>query len=320
MKDHRGISAETLTEELWNGFFSGGCSTTSFAALRQGILTGWKASAAGEGGGRRQTSRGHRRGLAGWQAGLPRKGLWFPLTSPPEPDPLEQEELRRERIRILLERYGLLTRPLMARELPEWEWSGLLPSLRLMELSGEILGGYFFKGLPGPQFLSQEALRLLQRGIPPRIRWMNALDPASPCGLGIEKWEGMLPKRLVSNHLVFDGTRLVLVSRKNGKDLTFYAAPDEEGLKEYLSFFKILIRRDFQPLKRIEVKQINEEPALESPYHGILEQMGFLKGLKGYLLTCGESAAAGGGRAGPAFTSPPDPPRPNKKAPPWGLF
>lgn len=35
-----------------------------------------------------------------------------------------------------------------------------------MELSGEILVGHFFSGIPGPQFMSHRAFRQLSRGLP----------------------------------------------------------------------------------------------------------------------------------------------------------
>jgi len=156
-----------------------------------------------------------------------------------------------------------------------------------MELSGEILGGYFFKDLPTPQFISQEAYRLLEGRnrdkLAKKIYWMSALDPASPCGLGL--WEGELPSRIASNHLVFQGSDLMVISKKYGSDLTLNFPPELEGSESLLSFFKILIGRDFSPQKRIEVKVINGEEAEASPYRDVLEKAGFIRSLKGYLLS-----------------------------------
>ena len=53
-----------------------------------------------------------------------------------------------------------------------------------MELSGEILVGHFFSGIPGPQFMSHRAFRQLPRGLPEdAVFWMCATDPASLYGL-----------------------------------------------------------------------------------------------------------------------------------------
>ena len=64
--------------------------------------------------------------------------------------------------------------------------SPLFRSMRLMELSGEILSGYFFEDVPGPQFITPSALRLLgSNAHSKRIFWINATEPISPCGLGL---------------------------------------------------------------------------------------------------------------------------------------
>ncbi len=49
------------------------------------------------------------------------------------------EELRRDRVRALLRRYGVLFRELLERELPPLRWGELFRTLRLMELSGRFL-------------------------------------------------------------------------------------------------------------------------------------------------------------------------------------
>jgi len=62
------------------------------------------------------------------------------------------------------------------------------------------MSGYFFKGIPGAQFISFEAFRLLREGLDEeRIYWMNAKDPASLCGIGLDSLKGKLPRRVSSN-------------------------------------------------------------------------------------------------------------------------
>jgi len=97
------------------------------------------------------------------------KGGFFPgnwnLLSVPEfsEDLLETEERKKDRARLLLERYGILFHELLQREHPALTWSSVFHSLRIMELSGEVLTGYFFGGIPGPQFIPRQAfLRLRQ--------------------------------------------------------------------------------------------------------------------------------------------------------------
>ncbi|MCW0295056.1 hypothetical protein NIL11_26940, partial [Klebsiella pneumoniae] len=96
----------------------------------------------------------------------------------------------------LLDRYGILFREMLSREAAPFGWPSLFRSLRLMELSGEVLAGYFFHGIPGPQFISHQAFRSLQRQLPEdTIFWFNATDPVSLCGRGLDGMRGILPKR-----------------------------------------------------------------------------------------------------------------------------
>jgi ATP-dependent Lhr-like helicase len=151
-----------------------------------------------------------------------------------------------------------------------------------MELSGEILSGYFFEGIPGVQFISHEAFRFLNEPLPEEsIYWMNAGDPASLCGIRLEALKGSLSSRIPSTHLVYHGKKVVLISRRNGSLLEFLISPGDPHISEYLSFFKVLLTREFQPEKMILVETINGKPALESEYSRALKDFGFTGYYKG---------------------------------------
>jgi ATP-dependent Lhr-like helicase len=140
-----------------------------------------------------------------------------------------------------------------------------------MELSGEVMAGVFFHGIPGPQFISHEAFRSLQRKLPEdAVYWMNATDPASLCGIQLDSLRGMLPARVAGTHLVYRGTKLVAVSKRNGKDLTFHVPPDDPHLPEYLISMRHLLMRQFQPVRRIPIETLNGEKAPQSPYVHVL--------------------------------------------------
>ena len=119
---------------------------------------------------------------------------------------------------------------------------------------------------------------------------MNAVDPASPSGLGLssgcpsESSPVALPSRLSSNHLVFCGSRLVLVSRKRGKELEFGVAAEDPQIPEYLSVFKILLTRDVQPWKLVRVERINGEAAGVSAFAQSLIDFGFRRDYKTLVL------------------------------------
>ena len=72
-------------------------------------------------------------------------------------DLIESEERKKDRVRVLLDRYGVLFKQVLQREAPPFRWAALFRTLRIMELSGEVLGGCFFDGLSGLQFVSHQA-------------------------------------------------------------------------------------------------------------------------------------------------------------------
>ncbi|MFZ5644777.1 MAG: hypothetical protein ACOY46_14420 [Bacillota bacterium] len=107
------------------------------------------------------------------------------------------------------------------------------------------------------------------------IYWLNAADPASPCGLKLPGMDEDLPARLPTNFVVFHGTRLKVVAKRNGKDLLIKTGPDDPSLPLYLAFFKTLLTREFNPLKSAAVESINGRPAHESPFKKALQNIGF---------------------------------------------
>jgi ATP-dependent Lhr-like helicase len=154
-----------------------------------------------------------------------------------------------------------------------------------MELSGEILTGHFFRGISGLQFISPEAFRMIQKPLPhDRVFWISAVDPVSLCGVPVEPIRSSLPQRLFSTLLVYHGSRLVVVSRRLGKDLLIHAEPGDAHLQEYLVLFQELLSREFNPLSSIRVETINREPALRSPYAEAMKHAGFQAARTGWEL------------------------------------
>lgn len=266
------LDTKHATELLWKEAWKGNVTSDSFRTIRRGVMTGFTAKAlSGEPG---MTSR--RSGFNRWKVSRPMEGNWLRIdASAKEQDILEEEELVKDRIRQLLKRYGILFRELLANELLPLQWRAIFRSLRLMELSGEVLSGYFFEGIPGPQFVSHDAFRMLQEPLPADVVfWINAADPASLCGLGLESLSGS-PPRVPSTCLVYRGSRLVLISKRQGKSLDILVSPDDAHLAEYFTLFKDLLGREFNPLQKISVETVNNGPALQSPYAEALKRYGF---------------------------------------------
>ena len=260
------------TELLWKEAWKGNVTSDSFRTLRKGVMTGFSAQSISDES--RLTSR--RSGFNRWKVSRPLEGHWLRIDSfPHERDILENEELVKDRIRQLLKRYGVLFRDLLVNELTPLQWKRIFRSLRLMELSGEVLSGYFFENLAGPQFISHEAFRMLHESLPQdAVFWINATDPASPCGLGLSSLPG-LPSRLASTHLVYHGSKHVMISKRSGKNLEIMVPPDDAHLVEYFRLFKDLLGREFNPVQKITIETVNGEPALLSPYAGALKVFGF---------------------------------------------
>ena len=267
-----------LVQTLWEAVWHGKVVNDSALALRNGIenrftvpphLPQDKNLITGQ----TRTSRpSHRRGVRGrfskWKSALPFAGYWRSIQKETEDaDLLEAAERTKERIRVLLDRYGIIFRELLMREQKVFQWGRLFRSLRLMELAGEIVSGYFFSDIPGPQFMSHKGFQILQRLSPDsKVYWMNAQDPASLCGLALKQIKDALPPRHSGTHLVYCGDQLVLVSRRNGADLTFHVAASDPEIQSYLGVLRHLMSRQFQPRRQITVETINAEPAAKSPF------------------------------------------------------
>jgi len=277
-----GQPMERLVARLWEGVWAGIVSNDSIAALRKGIQQDFQPPKLPQVDPHQRGRRVPRGGFSRWTGAAPLAGNWYRLErnpwegeSPREPgdgapDLLEDEERARARARLLLDRYGILFRELLQWETPPFKWPAVFRALRLMELSGEVLGGIFFHGIFGLQFIAPRAFRLLQRKLPEGVWWLNACDPASCCGLPLEGLRGTLPRRLPGNFVAYHGSTPVLVIERNGKALQFLAPPDDPRLPEYLLPLHNLLDRRFQPLLHVTVESINGENPCTSPYFDVL--------------------------------------------------
>jgi len=270
LADADGASLADFNERFWSAVWLGEIAADGLAPLRHGQARDFKLGAAA----RARTSdrrrpRAPRYGRGGSAETWP--GSWYLAEAPaPAEDALAGLEDAKERARMLLERYGVLCRELANREGGVLRWSALFRALRLMELAGEVVAGHFFDGLSGPQFALPDALPLLQEhDAAPGTFWCNALDPASPCGIGLD-WDA-LPQRRPQNYLAFRDGGLALVVENFGKRLTFHVDPADvdDGLLAPL-------RRLLAARHRLILERINDAPARTSPYRPALERLGRL--------------------------------------------
>ncbi|MDR2053332.1 MAG: DEAD/DEAH box helicase, partial [Treponema sp.] len=219
--------------------------------------------------------------------GPPVPGRWFSLETdggfggpagmdPRGMDPLDEENLNRQRIRLLLERWGVLARPLLERETSCFSWSKLLPAMRRMELAGELYSGRFFAGLNSLQFAApgiewELAAAEDERG----IYRMNACDPASPAGLELEGLPYPLPSRLPGNRLCFRGASPAYVSTRNGREIKFFFPPEDPDA-ESITGLLVPPRKTAAASRKTVIEKINGVSAARSPYGEILKTLGFV--------------------------------------------
>ncbi len=272
LADRQAAPLAAFNERWWQAVWSGRVSADVLTPLRRGVARSFALAgpapaqprARGRGG-RPRAPRFARSAYAD-----PWPGTWF-LLPPPEAsdDPLALLEDAKERARMLLDRYGLACRELANREGGPLRWRGLFRALSLMELAGEVVAGYFFDGLSGPQFVPPSALASLQReSLAPASFWCNAVDPVSPCGLGLDWPE--LPQRRPQNYLAFEVGRLALVVESLGRKLTFLVEPERCRLEGVLAPLVFLLARN----RRLTIDSVNGEPARLSRWLPALDTVG----------------------------------------------
>jgi ATP-dependent Lhr-like helicase len=133
-----GMTAKALSDRLWEGVWASSIANDSYASVRKGLETQFEIPVVAAQG--RTSARRPRRSTFGaWRGALPLPGNWFTVSAPEPPaDFVEREEKNKDRVRVLLDRYGILFRELTARESPGFRWANVFRTLRLMELSGEV--------------------------------------------------------------------------------------------------------------------------------------------------------------------------------------
>ena len=270
--DESGAAPETFNAAFWDAIWRGRIAADSFSVLAAGRDRSFRfedvaspRSAVARQSGQAYASRRHLRTRMRAKAmavsrGWP--GTWYRVPGRASAsDAIERLEENKDRSRILLDRYGVVTREAANREGGALRWAALFPALRVMELSGEVVSGLFFEAFSGPQFALPQAVRQLERlNTADATFWVSALDPVSPCGLSL-RIEG-LPQRRLGNHLGYFEGELAVVSESFARRLTIHLDVDDPALDALLpNLARICAAR-----KRLTTETINGEPARSSPY------------------------------------------------------
>ncbi len=263
LMDHAGVGSGELTQRLWEDVWRGNVTSDSFAPVRVGIRTRFRARTVDA-----PLQRGRRSAFRAWKATRSFDGNWFAVPRAPAPtDALEAAELESERARLLLDRYGIVFRELLERELAPLQWASVFRAFRRLELAGECVAGSFFDGIAGVQFASPAAVQRMHTVLPDEaVYWINATDPISPCGLRIERMGEELPARLKTTRLIYRGSKLAIVVRKSGKELDMHYDPNDPALTECLEALRIVLHRDSTHRSGVGVDAINSVASLKSEY------------------------------------------------------
>lgn len=239
-------------------------------------------------------------------------GMFFPVslnqafTGSPQPseDPGSTLEAQKSRVYRLFLRHGIVDRRTLEDEGRPFSWKELLPALRIMELSGEIIGGKLCDQRRGIQFAMNELVsRRNQRpsqhsdtDSPTKQTgwyWLNAADPC----LLPEMIDG---RRSVHNFLIFlsveENSFKIAEIQGNGKEIRLYPAEnsigthadESDGKQEericsmetlqsiVISFFRNHLINLPVARKGITIHRINDSPAQGSELGQQMVREGFI--------------------------------------------
>ncbi len=182
---------ETALGELVN---AGLVSSDGFAGLRV-LLTPSE---------RRKPRRGGRRRGRTLPFGMEAAGRWTVVAAEEEPFTSEDVE---EVARILLRRYGVVFRRLLAREHGLPPWRELVRVFWRLEARGDIRGGRFVAGVPGEHFGLPEAVGLLRsvRRSDEAVAEPISISGADPLNLAGILSPGSRIAALASNRVLYQG-------------------------------------------------------------------------------------------------------------------
>jgi ATP-dependent Lhr-like helicase len=194
------------------------------------------------------------------------------------------------RARMLLERYGIVSREAVQGEALGGGFAPLYRVLKAMEEGGKARRGYFVEGLSGAQFAHAGALeRLRAERDPPfsqddaamQAMMLAAIDPANPYGV-LLPWpesggeETQRPRRVAGAWVVLVRGRPLIYAGGNGRRLLTFTHPVEEDGDALRAAFRALHRLPRTGRRRyLLVERIDGVPAHQSPHAATLQASGF---------------------------------------------
>jgi ATP-dependent Lhr-like helicase len=276
--ENDGVTADELRRTLWDLAWSGHVTNDTFGALRE------LAAPA------RTRARGFRR-----RGPAATGGRWFLVRSAVTAAPAETARAV-ARARVLLERYGIVSREAAHAEGYPGGFASVYRVLREMEENGGIRRGWFVDGIGGAQFAHPAAVDRLraERSEDSADReWteedavvLSAVDPANPYGT-LLPWpesaeEGEARARRVAGAWVVlvDGHPVLWLGPR-GRHLRVFPPPDRDVAEALRAAVPALRRAPGAARRRLRIEKIDGRPAGETPYLEALRGLGFVASYRG---------------------------------------
>lgn len=222
------------------------------------------------------------------------EGRWS-LLVPPNAEQLSTTEKQTALATQLIERYGVLTREMVASEGILGSFSGIYPVLKAMEEAGRIRRGYFVAGLGAAQFAAagaEDRLRDMERASDPdsdddQTMILAATDPANPYGSALrwpESESGARPQRVAGARVLMQrGILLGYLGRTGMSLLTFLPDTNPERAEAVSRLMDCLQKLSDQG-EVVYLTKINGAAPQDSSINDALLAAGFVPSAKGYQL------------------------------------
>jgi ATP-dependent Lhr-like helicase len=270
-----------LLDALWDLVWRGLLTSDTFAPLR--ALTARKQLAASKRGRRSQTLHAA-------------VGRWSSVETLLAGDP---EPTRRAyaRATMLLERYGVVSRDVLANESLPGGFSAVYGVYRQMEESGKLRRGHFVDALSGAQFAfagAVDRLRAARNEDGGSAIVLAATDPANPFGALLpwpaSRCEGATPRRAAGASVVIvDGELALYLDR--GRRVVSFAASEPSRETDAVRRAAGALRQLFVHRRRrnLRVDEIDGTTASHSPFSEAFAAAGFRSDYKGMVLERSEA-------------------------------
>lgn len=184
-------------------------------------------------------------------------------------------------LRIMLDRYGLLSRELVERESLGLRWRGAYPMLSRMEWGGDLDRGLFVDDLSGLQFAATGAAAAMSdEEVDDEMILVHASDPANVWGdvFPILRPDGerYALRHHLGNYLVLKEGRPVLGIENRGERLVSLADLGPSCRRDALGLLAKLVQG---PMKRpsVRVRTWDGTPVTATPAAAELEDLGFMR-------------------------------------------